>query len=254
MATMANIEATPKTERLTIIRDRGRNRYVATLEIRQPDNPRGLSPGFSITGEIYEPHGTWSGQAQHRNGRESDSGGAIGEELARIFPELAPFARVHLAGLDGAPWSAAANAGWYYPGAYSGPYKPWLTCAREACADRRRRFATGMGELLREDETEDGRPHYATAWSERWPSLPDVSADLAQAPEARYTWAEIAHRRAASQLRLSPEDLPRGLDRQGFANLLAELAELWRWEALEARQAFYTLAAGEEARRVREEG
>jgi hypothetical protein len=94
----------------TIIRDVGRTRYVAHLRI--------TDGYFSLTGELYEPHGTRSGAAQHRNGREPDMGGAMGDTLARVIPELEPFARVHLSSLDGTPMHAKANAGYFYSGAH----------------------------------------------------------------------------------------------------------------------------------------
>lgn len=116
----------PETRALRVTFDRGRTRYVATLEIRTPGG--GLSPGFSITGEVYEPHGTWSGQACQRNGREPDGCGAMGDTLARVLPFLAPFERVHLADLDGTPMHGPSNAAYImsptslqYEARYYGP-------------------------------------------------------------------------------------------------------------------------------------
>lgn len=65
--------------------------YSATLEIRGPGGD--LSPGFSITGET-----------------SGGTSGAIGDDLARVMPRLAAFARVHCADLDGTPMHGPANA------------------------------------------------------------------------------------------------------------------------------------------------
>jgi hypothetical protein len=52
----------------TIKRARGKRFLVITAELREGEE-RGLSDSFAITADLYEPHGTWSGQAQFRNGR-----------------------------------------------------------------------------------------------------------------------------------------------------------------------------------------
>jgi hypothetical protein len=97
----------------TLVRDMpNRSRVVATLDIG-----RGY---FSLTGELYEPHGTWSGKARHENEREPDSGGQITDEVLRAFPKLAGFARMHLSDLEtGEPMHAEAN-GWYWYSSYDG--------------------------------------------------------------------------------------------------------------------------------------
>lgn len=91
---------------------------VALIEYRE-DDPRGLSDGFSVTGELYERHGTWDGAAQKRNGREWDSGGCIHEVILSAFPGLKPLVDLHLSGADGAPMHAEAN-GWYWYSSYDG--------------------------------------------------------------------------------------------------------------------------------------
>lgn len=91
-----------------------RARHVAHLEIRQPGGS--LSPGFSLTGETYEPRGTWSGEARQRNGREWDMGGARGEAMAALIPELSAFDALHLSDLDGTPMHGAANAAYFLSG------------------------------------------------------------------------------------------------------------------------------------------
>lgn len=103
------------TIRKCIERKRGKRFIVIDAELRQGDS-RGLSDGFSITGAVYEPHGTWSGEAQFRNGRYPDASGAIHEEILQFAPELKPLVDVHLADPDGVPMHAVAN-GWYF---YSG--------------------------------------------------------------------------------------------------------------------------------------
>lgn len=72
------------------------------------DTTRGY---FSVTGEVYEPHGTWSGEARFRNGRDCDGAGQCGE-IAH-FPEMVPIMRVHLCDMEGVPMHAEAN-GWYW--------------------------------------------------------------------------------------------------------------------------------------------
>src|SRR4051794_39342573 len=73
----------------TISRELADRRFI----IARLDIDRGY---FSLTGELYEPRGTWSGKARHRNGRDFDAGGQITEDLLRAFPDLAAFARMHL--------------------------------------------------------------------------------------------------------------------------------------------------------------
>lgn len=88
------------------------SRVVAELELRE-DDPRGLSDAFAVTGELYERHGTWSGKAQHENGREPDACGAIHGEILKAFPGLAPLVALHLSDPDGVPMHAAANAAYF---------------------------------------------------------------------------------------------------------------------------------------------
>lgn len=108
------------TQTKTVARDQGRRLLLITAVIRQ-DDPQGFSDGFSITADLYEPHGTWSGLAQHLNGREPDYCGCLHDEILEFAPELAPLVTVHLAGLDGTPMHARAN-GWYF---YSGKAREW---------------------------------------------------------------------------------------------------------------------------------
>jgi len=99
------------TGRKTIGRDLPGGTYLEiTAEIRDG------SAGFSVTGSLWERHGTWNGRACKRNGRDSDAGGQIVAEIRTAAPELAPILAVHLAAPDGTPMHAEAN-GWYF---YSG--------------------------------------------------------------------------------------------------------------------------------------
>lgn len=75
-----------------------------------------LSPGFAISGSIWERRGTWSGRARKRNGRDIDAGGQVTEEILAVAPELAPIVKAHLSDPSGVPMHAVAN-GWYF---YSG--------------------------------------------------------------------------------------------------------------------------------------
>lgn len=89
-----------------------RSRVVATLRISQLGG--NAHPHFSTTANVYEPHGTWSGAAQQRSGREPDGGGRVHDEILRAFPGAAPFVAMHLSDYpSGTPMHAAANA-WYF--------------------------------------------------------------------------------------------------------------------------------------------
>jgi hypothetical protein len=73
----------------TLVRDMpNRSRVVATLDIG-----RGY---FSLTGELYEPHGTWSGRARHgeraraRLGRPNHGQGSARVPQARRLRTDAP--------------------------------------------------------------------------------------------------------------------------------------------------------------------
>jgi hypothetical protein len=113
----------PKIKR-TLTRDLPNgDRVVAELELRVADNGErfvdGISPGFSVTGEVYNKRSNASGAARQRMGREPDGFGAIGGALARVFPEIAPIAALHLSDPDGAPMHAESN-GWYWYSSFDG--------------------------------------------------------------------------------------------------------------------------------------
>jgi hypothetical protein len=64
---------------------------------------------WTATADVYEPHGTWSGKAQHDNGREADMFGQCHTEILRAFPKLAPIVALHLSDPDGVPMYAIEN-------------------------------------------------------------------------------------------------------------------------------------------------
>lgn len=106
------------TIRKALERTRGRRFMFIDVELRQDDAR--LSDGFSVTGALYEPHGTWSGKAQYTNGRYPDASGAMHEEILQFAPELAPLVSVHLADPNGVPMHAVANGWYFYSGAARG--------------------------------------------------------------------------------------------------------------------------------------
>lgn len=78
---------------------------VATGQlVRLDGNAR---PYFSLTGETYE--------GRHAAESRMTSGGAIGETLTQVWPDLAPLNALHLADDRGEPMYAAAN-GYYWLG------------------------------------------------------------------------------------------------------------------------------------------
>lgn len=94
------------------------DRIVAHLELREAVagsrfDEHGLSPGFSATTDTYYKHGTWSGAACQRNGREPDSFGADHQSILRAFPKLESFVALHLSDPNGLPMHAESN-GWYW--------------------------------------------------------------------------------------------------------------------------------------------
>lgn len=115
---ITDIIDTPELRSLTIARSLPDRSYVrATLQIRGPGKVGGLSPGFSLTGELYEAHGTWPGRTCFEHGRDIDAGGQITDYMRRAFgARLEPFARVHLADLDGTPMYGEANARYFLSG------------------------------------------------------------------------------------------------------------------------------------------
>lgn len=91
------------------------SRIVAKLKVSRIGG--NAHPHFSATCDIYEAHGTWSGAARQRNGREPDGGGCCHDEILRAFPRAAGFVAMHLSDWpSGTPMHAAANASYFYFG------------------------------------------------------------------------------------------------------------------------------------------
>ncbi len=78
------------------IAGRGPNRVIRAT-VRYDDQCGNGHNSFSITGEIYKP-----------GGLDFDSGGCIHDEIAKAFPELAPYIKWHLCSSDG-PMHYVAN-------------------------------------------------------------------------------------------------------------------------------------------------
>lgn len=95
------------------------------------DHPT-LSPGFSITGDLWERHGKRSGKRRYELGQEQDAGGCLHDDVLRAAPGLAPLVAVHLADPDGIPMHAVAN-GWYF---YSGKAREWEESHSNTYANR----------------------------------------------------------------------------------------------------------------------
>lgn len=102
----------PGARRVTIGRDLPGGVYVE-ITAEERDGSGTLSAGFSVTGQVWERHGTWSGRSCKRNGRDSDGAGQIVDEIRAAAPELEPVLVAHLADPDGRPMHAEAN-GWYF--------------------------------------------------------------------------------------------------------------------------------------------
>jgi hypothetical protein len=119
------------TTKKTVERQRGQRFIVINIELRE-DDARGLSDGFSITAELYEPHGNRSGKSRFDKGLDADSGGCLHDEIRLFAPELVPLINVHLADLDGTPMHAVAN-GWYF---YSGEARRWEESHNDTWSNR----------------------------------------------------------------------------------------------------------------------
>jgi hypothetical protein len=111
-----------QTIKRTLTRDMPNgDRIIAKIELRGDEGT--LSPGFSLTGEIYEARSNASGATRQRMGRDIDVGGQIHDELIRAFPQLAPLAALHLSDPNGVPMHADANGWYFYSDAYQDKYE-----------------------------------------------------------------------------------------------------------------------------------
>lgn len=86
-----------------IEKTKGGKDYI--IKIKLADECRNGHNDFSITGEVY-PTGK-------RGDRNCERAGAIGDTIAKVFPELAIFNDLHLANVKGVPMYAIAN-GFYH--------------------------------------------------------------------------------------------------------------------------------------------
>ncbi len=101
--------------RRTLIRDLlNRSRIVVRLELREESDPGSLSPGFSVTADLYEAHGTHSGASLHRRECEPDAGGCLHDAVLKAFPKLTPLVALHLSSPTGEPMHAEPNGYYYY--------------------------------------------------------------------------------------------------------------------------------------------
>lgn len=101
--------------RRTLTRDLlNRSRVIVRLELREKSDPGTLSPGFSVTGSVYEAHGTHSGESRHRRECEPDSSGCVHDAVLKAFPELTPLVALHLSSPTGEPMHAEANSLYFY--------------------------------------------------------------------------------------------------------------------------------------------
>lgn len=115
----------------TLICDlRDRSRVVVHLQLRERGDPGELSPAFSVTTDVYEPHGTHSGRFRHRRDRDPDASGCLHDAALLAFPELALLVDLHLADPEtGEPMHAEANGLYFYraarglPGGWSDEYQ-----------------------------------------------------------------------------------------------------------------------------------
>lgn len=99
----------------TIGKDLPSGDYIE-VTVEERDGSTQLSPGFSITGSVWERRPSHTGRARKRAGREEDMGGMIHDVIEEALPRLKPIIDVHLANQAGVPMYAKEN-GWYF---YSG--------------------------------------------------------------------------------------------------------------------------------------
>lgn len=77
-------------------------KHTLTAKVLLGDDCQNGHIDFSVTGEIYEA-------GKSRSDRYLVSCGAIGDTVAKHFPDLAPFCRLHLCDFDGVPMHGVAN-------------------------------------------------------------------------------------------------------------------------------------------------
>ncbi|QQO39494.1 hypothetical protein SEA_NAMAGO_93 [Microbacterium phage Namago] len=179
----------------TIAKDLPNGDYIEAVA-QERDDSSTLSPGFSVTGSLWERSGSFRGRIRKRNGREEDMGGMLHEGILHAFPELKPIIDVHLANQAGVPMYAKENGFYFYSG---------------KAAEHERKMVA-KGELA---------SYYG--------KMLEVSD----------------HDRAARALRISPDELPTGLDRAGFEAFVDSLTERYAADAARAREVMAAMVDGQ---------
>lgn len=73
------------TIRKTIARDRPNGDYLE-ITVEERDDSGTLSPGFSITGDLWKKQRSTNGRTRKRQGREQDVSGCLHEEILAAIP------------------------------------------------------------------------------------------------------------------------------------------------------------------------
>jgi len=215
----------------TMIRDMpNRSRVIANLEVRiAAEGERfvgGVSPAFSLTGEIYEPHGNLAGSTRHKRyermleegknpgpASEPDISGCVHDEILRAFPDLEQFAAMHLSDpITGEPMHAEAN-GWY-----------WYAGSRADLREQER--FTGFDRIYRHQLDARG---------------------LRDGEAGRQSYCYLT---ACELLRVGPNEIPQDLDRAGFTAFVDAQRDRWRKEAEEAIAFIESLTRGRSMKRT----
>lgn len=177
------------THRKTTVKRIGRDLPDGThlvIEIEERDNTGTLSPGFAVTVDGYDRHGTRTGRQYKAIAKDIDFGGCCHDLVLQAAPELAPVVAVHLANQDGVPMHAVAN-GWYF---YTGKARKYeIDNYGQEYADRHgtnhERAAAALNippADLPEGLDKEGFEEFAASLSERW---------LKMAQEARKVMDDI---------------------------------------------------------------
>lgn len=125
------------------------------VDIRFDDNCRNGHNTFAITAEVRRP-----------GGRDIEAGGCMHEEIAQVFPELAPLIRWHLVSTDG-PMHYIANT--VYHAKQHGPTHAWVYYTGGSdplnIGDRKERLLS----YAKADEARkaEGQPGYRVQWDEK---------------------------------------------------------------------------------------
>lgn len=182
------------------------------VEIRFDDNCKNGHESFAITANV------WTAESR-RQRDDIAAGGCMHDDIAKVFPELAPFIRWHLFDARG-PMHYVANT--VYHAKENGPTHAWVYFKGPKASDPLALGDDGVTErllgYLKAEEAckADGQPGYRVKWDERtvkvrnleyarssacWPEATDEqlcapAAELTAALEARLP-ALLAEFRAA---------------------------------------------------------